>query len=373
MTKEVKTGCAGSSHCILNTQGEVLPDIVAEASKCVGDFLALQVRMIGGCPGKKTAFDAATEPLIAIASYFARICTYSRITPETTICAYINLKKVCQNHPQYELTNFNVHRLLVASMMVFAKYYDDDIDSNARWSRIAGVAIHELNSLEVDFLNLCQFDLRVPYDIFHDTLHDLMCYHHHEPIRTQVPMFNPTASFYPRKSGCDNIQSTPSPPCTMTATPKSRFSVSSFTRHSSQHHVKDDSDHHSKDDSSESSNPHRRRRNLNLLVNLFHRHHHHKGHKEGSEEASHVVTDMPCENTTLQFQPMNPFSSSASISPPTSPRDLDHQPRVSSGKMMSRNHSTLSLSGLMHALSPGSKPFVRKTFSSHQIEPEVDK
>eukprot|EP00301_Raphidiophrys_heterophryoidea_P001843 c10872_g1_i1.p1 GENE.c10872_g1_i1~~c10872_g1_i1.p1 ORF type:complete len:367 (-),score=63.81 c10872_g1_i1:203-1303(-) len=362
-TKEAKQSCLGSTHCSTNSNSEVLPEVVDEASKCVGDFLEIQIRTVNGSPEKKTAFDAATEPLIAIGSYFARICTYSRITPETIICAYINLKKVCLNHPQYDLTNFNVHRLLVSSMMVFAKYYDDDIDSNARWARIAGVAIQELNSLEVDFLNLCQFDLRVSPELFHETVHVLLCFHHHEPIRTQIPLFNPSASFYaPRKSGTDKVESTPSPPCAVITTPKSRYSLA-FTRHSMTHHHHDNNDHHSKDDSSENSNPHHRRKNLSLLLNLFHRHHHHHGslhktHKESSEELpSHVAPDVSVEHS-LHFHP-------STSSPPTSPRDMR-----SSGSKIPRNHSNLSLSGLVHALSPTSKPFSRK---SHHLEPEVDK
>lgn len=377
--------CPGSSHCAVNGADEVSAEVVCEASRCVGDYLATQVKTITVCPERKTAFDATTEPLISVASYFARICTYSRITPETIICSYINLKKVVRDHPQFELTNFNSHRLLVASMMVFSKYYDDDIDSNARWARIAGVAIHELNCLEVDFLNLCQFDLRVSYEMFHNTVHELLCFHHHEPIRTSVPLFNPTATFYrPSQNEDGQSQAAPSPPCAVMTTPRSRYSLANFTKSHSHHHGHHSEHDHSHDnsthgdESSEHSHSHRRK-SLAILMNLFHRHksHGHHGHHD-DHHASHVQPN--CDSVSvatsnehcLHFNPQCTPSVSSRITPPTSPAECEAN-RMSTGKGMHRNHSTLSLSGLMHALSPTSKPFSRKNHNLHQLEPEVDK
>jgi hypothetical protein len=132
MPKNNTDVCEGSSHCQINGRGEVCAEVVVEASKCVGDLMAQQLKMLPCCPEQKTAFDAATEPMINIAAYFVRICTYSRVTPETIVCAHVQLKKVCRNHPHLSLTNFNAHRLLVASMMVFSKYYDDGEHQNMK-------------------------------------------------------------------------------------------------------------------------------------------------------------------------------------------------------------------------------------------------
>jgi len=360
--------CAGSSHCAVNCSGEVCPEIVCEASKCIGDYLATQIKTITSCPEHKSIFDASTEPLISIAAYFARICTYSRITPETIVCSYINLKKVVRDHVQLSPTNFNSHRLMVASMMVFSKYYDDDLDSNARWARIAGVAINELNCLEVDFLNLCQFDLRVSSETFHSTVHELLCFHHHEPIRTSVPVFNATATFYrPSQSEDGQSQATPSPPCAVMTTPRSRSSLASFTKIHGHH------DHG--DDSSEHSHSHRRK-SLAVLMHLFHRHKSHGHGHHDDQHTSHVHANCDASSATTSIEQhslhFNNQSSTLSVSPPTSPVECE-QNRMSTGKEMHRNHSSLSLSGLMHALSPTSKPFSRKAQHLQHLEPEVDK
>jgi len=350
--------------------------------------MAQQVKILGACPEQKTAFDASTEPLIAIAAYFARVCTYSRISPETIVCAYINLKKVCREHPQFELTNYNAHRLFVASTMIFAKYYDDDIDSNARWARIAGVAVQELNCLEIDFLNLCQFDLAISCDTFHHTIHELLCFHYHEPMRTQVPLFHPTTTFYRSRTQSTDEPRTPSPPQNVIATPKARYSLK-FTRHHHSHHSTNhhsthsnhDSHHetdshphessHHGDDSSENSSTqaHHRRKSLAVLMSLFHRHHSH--HQSTHSQCQHEEHPHPDNTSGNMADVVGPL---AKHSPPTSPHQADHGRRTSSGKGMQRNHSALSLSGLMHALSPGGKPFVRKPSGMHlSVEPEVDK
>jgi hypothetical protein len=83
-----------------------------------------------------------------------------------------------------------------------------EVDSNARWARIAGIKVHEINNLEVEFLNRCQFDLRVTTQEFHDMVLELMAFtrrahcmeqcahYHHEPgqhkthHKTGIKMFH---------------------------------------------------------------------------------------------------------------------------------------------------------------------------------------
>ncbi len=48
------------------------------------------------------------------------------------------------------------------------------LDSNGRWARIGGIKKSELNNLEVDFLNRCQFDLRVSSQEFSDMVFELI-------------------------------------------------------------------------------------------------------------------------------------------------------------------------------------------------------
>jgi len=134
-------------------------------------------------PTHKTPFDALCEPKIAVEAYYARIRQYSQATPESSICAMVLTRKLCKT--DIVMSNYNVHRLLIASMMVFAKFYDDDNDSNARWAKIGGLKKHEMNNLEVELLNRLHFDLRVAPSEFHDMIVELMRFKNHPPQQEQ--------------------------------------------------------------------------------------------------------------------------------------------------------------------------------------------
>lgn len=62
------------------------------------------------------------------------------------------------------LQPLNIHRLLLVSIMVAAKFYDDSIYKNTLWARVGGISLSELGRLEMDFLLLMDFKLLVHKD-----------------------------------------------------------------------------------------------------------------------------------------------------------------------------------------------------------------
>lgn len=57
------------------------------------------------------------------------------------------------------LTRHNVHRLLIISIMVASKFYEDIYIDNYSWSRIAGIPLEEINKLERKFLAYINFKI----------------------------------------------------------------------------------------------------------------------------------------------------------------------------------------------------------------------
>lgn len=154
---------------------EISFDLISSVCESVGGFLAAQIDRVRMSPSP-SPFDALSEPKISLPAYFERIRHYSQATPETILCAVVLIRRISK-FTGLPLTNLNSHRLLVSAVMVFAKFYDDEIDSNARWARIAGVKKVEINNLEVEFLNRCQFDLRVSPEDFHDIVYQIASFH----------------------------------------------------------------------------------------------------------------------------------------------------------------------------------------------------
>jgi len=156
---------------ICPTNREISFDLISSVCESVGPFLACQIDKVRLSPSH-SPFDALSEPKISLPAYFERIRHYSQATPETILCAVVLIRRISK-FTGLPLTNLNCHRLLISAIMVFAKFYDDEIDSNARWARIAGVKKVEINNLEVEFLNRCQFDLRVSTEDFHDIVYQI--------------------------------------------------------------------------------------------------------------------------------------------------------------------------------------------------------
>ena len=72
------------------------------------------------------------------------------------------------------LDQLNVHRLLVTSVMLAAKFFDDHYLDNQHYAAVGGVPKAEMNVLELEFLFLLEFNLhvtRADYDMYRTALH----------------------------------------------------------------------------------------------------------------------------------------------------------------------------------------------------------
>jgi hypothetical protein len=64
------------------------------------------------------------------------------------------------------LTSLNVHRVIITSVMLAAKFFDDQYFNNAYFAKVGGVPCPEMNSLELEFLFSINFSLHVSGEIY---------------------------------------------------------------------------------------------------------------------------------------------------------------------------------------------------------------
>ncbi|KAG0098087.1 hypothetical protein BGZ93_001177 [Podila epicladia] len=64
----------------------------------------------------------------------------------------------------FRINSFNIHRLLITCLMVAAKFTSDLFYSNARYAKVGGLSLLELNQLELEFLFTTRFELNVKVD-----------------------------------------------------------------------------------------------------------------------------------------------------------------------------------------------------------------
>jgi len=74
---------------------------------------------------KISVFQGLTCPNISIQNYLERIFKYANCSPSCFIVAYVYLDRFTQRQPSLPINSFNVHRLLITSVMVAAKFMDD--------------------------------------------------------------------------------------------------------------------------------------------------------------------------------------------------------------------------------------------------------
>jgi len=114
-----------------------------------------------------TSFDSIDPPPIKLTCYLKRIATFTRCSEESLILSLIYIDRLITNpERKFLVTALNVHRLILSSVLVAVKFYDDWYYDNVFFSKVGGVSSKELNILETEFLFLINFDLSVDSEMF---------------------------------------------------------------------------------------------------------------------------------------------------------------------------------------------------------------
>jgi hypothetical protein len=124
---------------------------------------------------RRTIFYSKTVPGISIESYLDRMIKYTKMETSTLILILIYIDRICE-YNSLVITRFNVHRLLLAAMIVSIKVNEDDFYSNSFYSKVGGVSLEEINNLENEFLKLIRYRLWTDYNLFNKYKVNLMKY-----------------------------------------------------------------------------------------------------------------------------------------------------------------------------------------------------
>jgi len=98
---------------------------------------------------------------LTIKQYLIRIAFYTGCTEESLIFSLIYIDRLGALDGKFMVTSYNVHRLVLTSILVAAKFYDDIHFKNSHYANVGGISVMEINILEKIFLNELNFDLHV--------------------------------------------------------------------------------------------------------------------------------------------------------------------------------------------------------------------
>ncbi|GJP40131.1 hypothetical protein CLOM_g24416 [Closterium sp. NIES-68] len=162
---------ASTSTLGLNCQaGFERPGIITVLASILDRVVAVSEqappRLCGKTGQQLTVFHGLRAPGISIAKYLDRIFKYANCSPSCFVIAYIYIDRLIKSQPDMVITSLNVHRLLATSVMIAAKFLDDEYYNNAYYAKVGGVATSEMNRLELEFLFRIKFRLNVTTEEF---------------------------------------------------------------------------------------------------------------------------------------------------------------------------------------------------------------
>jgi len=115
---------------------------------------------------KRTVFHAEKAPLISLPRYLERVLSFAPCSNSCFIIALIYIDRIIQTHSDFILNSLSVHRMLITSVMLATKFFDDETFNNLYYAKVGGLQVSELNQLEEKFLTLIDFTLTIPSDLF---------------------------------------------------------------------------------------------------------------------------------------------------------------------------------------------------------------
>jgi len=137
---------------------EVLADVLARLCERNDHFIQSKTAV--------TRFHALRPPQITIKSYLERIAKYSSCSEECFVLALIYIDRVIRKNERFLVNSLNVHRLLITTIMLGAKFFDDQYFNNKYFGKVGGVSRREMNLLEIEFLFMINFDLFVETELY---------------------------------------------------------------------------------------------------------------------------------------------------------------------------------------------------------------
>jgi len=114
----------------------------------------------------RNSFNINGVCLPRIKPYLMRIAYYTGCSEESLIFSLIYIDRLIANNAKFMVTSFNVHGLILTSILVAVKFYDDHHYKNTHFGKVGGVSCKEMKRLEMIFLHEIKFELVVSKKLY---------------------------------------------------------------------------------------------------------------------------------------------------------------------------------------------------------------
>ncbi|KAI8073159.1 cyclin-domain-containing protein [Gongronella butleri] len=118
-----------------------------------------------------TCFHARSIPSISIEQYLVRILKYCPCDNECFLALLVYFDRMAKAQwptrtMPLRIDSYNIHRFIITGIMIASKLFSDVFFTNTRYAKVGGLPVSELNVLEVEFLELNNYNLFVTVEEF---------------------------------------------------------------------------------------------------------------------------------------------------------------------------------------------------------------
>ena len=113
------------------------------------------------------------KPSINIFDYLRRIIYYTQIEKSTLILSLIYIIRLSDEGKIF-LNEYNIHRIVFASLIATYKYNEDSIYENKYLAKIAGISEKEMILIESCFIDLMDFNFFIDEKKYEDYVNELI-------------------------------------------------------------------------------------------------------------------------------------------------------------------------------------------------------
>ncbi|KAJ2784256.1 cyclin-like protein interacting with PHO85 [Coemansia javaensis] len=137
---------------------------IAQMAALIDAVAAANQRALGAVASDVTPFHSRAVPKISVREYLERVARFVFLENDALLAVLVYLDRIAaaQPHrPALAPSPFNVHRLIITAIVIAHKFNSDIFFNNARYSKVGGIPLAEMNQLELEMLFLVRFDLKV--------------------------------------------------------------------------------------------------------------------------------------------------------------------------------------------------------------------
>lgn len=139
-------------------------DLIVLVSRMLENLISLNNKLVpdsiinGGSEENKknsllTRYHSRTPPNISVINYLSRLTKFNNFSTANLLTCIYYIDLLSYNYqPFFTLNSWTVHRFLLVATMVSQKSMEDYFFTNEHYAKVGGVALNELNYLEIDFL-----------------------------------------------------------------------------------------------------------------------------------------------------------------------------------------------------------------------------